>query len=462
MWEILQRLGTYLAAADGRPTQALRLIVAQRQARDDERAGRRYVGAALVVWVLMLPLVLTVAGVLIWFAPALTHAPAELRGTVRLTCALVMGAFLLTTLALVPEGVLRGMNLGYKRMGLQAGLGVLGGALMAGAVWFGWGLVGLGGALVVREAVTALCFLVLTRRFVGWFGVARPERADVTQVLGMSVWLSIGDAFARVLRGSDVVILGAVLGPAAVTPYVLTAYAAQAGDGIHALATSGAMPGIGGLLGAGETRRAAGARGDLLLFTWLFVTVIGATILLWNRSFVGLWVEPGRYAGAGVDVLIVMILAASAFVRVDAYIIDAALLPRARVILMGVAAVVTLGLSIVLTQMFGMVGLCAGILAGRSVQLIGYPLMVRSRVKLGGGAVVGPLGAGRLVAATVVLWGGALWLAPRLAPGGWVVWIAGALSSVVAMAAVGWAVAPPDARRAIARRLRGVRGEAAA
>src|SRR5256886_10190722 len=56
-WEMLNRLVTYMSAADGRPTEAIRLMVANRQAVDDATTQRRYVGAALAVWLLFLPVI---------------------------------------------------------------------------------------------------------------------------------------------------------------------------------------------------------------------------------------------------------------------------------------------------------------------------------------------------------------------------------------------------------------------
>src|SRR2546425_11220541 len=88
-------------------------------------------------------------------------------------------SLLLGGLASVPESVLRGMNLGYKRMGFQAGLNLIGGVLTAGAVYAGLGLVGLAGAQVVVIAVTGLCFWLLVKHYVPSFGVARPAPADV-------------------------------------------------------------------------------------------------------------------------------------------------------------------------------------------------------------------------------------------------------------------------------------------
>src|SRR5216117_4565639 len=53
VWEMLGRLGGYLAAIGGRPAEALRVVVANRQAAADADADhRRALGAALVVWLI--------------------------------------------------------------------------------------------------------------------------------------------------------------------------------------------------------------------------------------------------------------------------------------------------------------------------------------------------------------------------------------------------------------------------
>src|SRR5919197_1363052 len=59
-WEMLSRLISYMTAADARPTEALRLVVATRQGLNDPTGDRRAVGSALVVWLIFLPLVVLV------------------------------------------------------------------------------------------------------------------------------------------------------------------------------------------------------------------------------------------------------------------------------------------------------------------------------------------------------------------------------------------------------------------
>src|SRR5256886_17169516 len=126
-------------------------------------------------------------------------------------------------------------------MGLQASVNVLGGLLTVVAVRAGLGLAGLGGAQVGVATVTGVLFWVLARRYVHWFGVARPGRADVMPLLSMSAWLTVGEAVAQLLLACDVIILGWVVAPAVVTTYLLTGHAARTGIGIHAFAAEPAL-----------------------------------------------------------------------------------------------------------------------------------------------------------------------------------------------------------------------------
>ncbi len=60
-----------------------------------------------------------------------------------MTSGLLVTNLLIAGLVELPASALRGMNLGYRRMGLGVGLTVMGGLLSALVVARGWGLVGL-------------------------------------------------------------------------------------------------------------------------------------------------------------------------------------------------------------------------------------------------------------------------------------------------------------------------------
>jgi len=428
-WEVLNRLVNYMQAADGRPTQALRLVIAQQQNSIDTASRRRAIGAALAVWVILLPVVLVASVLFVRFAPQLAGASADVADEVRLTCVLLLLSFLIAGLAAVPESVLRGMNLGYRRMGWQASLSVLGGVLAAFAAASGFGLLGLGTAQIILWAVTAVCFLWLVRSSVPWFGADRPSRTEVRTLLGMSVWLSLGELVARIMLASDVILLGALIGPEIVTTYVITSNAARVATGVHQMVASSAFPGIGGMLGDGQFDRAARTRQELMTLSWVSLTVIGAALLLWNQSFVALWVGPRNYAGTWPNLLVTLIAVQTAFIRVDAYVIDAALRPRQRVIAGAFAAVVTLVLGTVLTKQFGLIGLCLAILASRATQSIAYPMLARSSLRRAKKSESGP-GIARRAVITVVLFVLAAAAGHRLLVSSWLLWAAGVLLTV--------------------------------
>ena len=445
VWEMLGRIAGYIESADGRSTQALRLVISNQQSSDDHAAKRRWVGSALAVWVCFLPLWATAGTLLIWLAPTVTKVPPEYYLTVRVACALMMGSVLVAGLGSLPESVLRGMNLGYKRMGLQAGLSLVGGCLFAGAVLAGGELVGVAAAGLVLAALMGLCYLAVVRRQIPWFGADRPRRTEIGTLLGMSVWLALGDVASKLL-GSDVLVLGMILSASAVTTYVLTGYAARLALNLHTLAAEAVMPGVAGIIGERRFGHAALLRRELLAVTGLFVTAVGVTILLWNRSFVHLWVGAENYAGVWINLLIVLIAVQAAFIRCDAYLIDAALQPARRVRVGVTAGVLTLGLSFALTHVAGMTGLCLGILLGRATQSVGYPMLVRVCLQRDAGLSLRWLTRPLLVMG--LLFAAAAWLGNRVVVEHWLSWAAAVVLTLATSFALALSLGLPSELRA--------------
>jgi O-antigen/teichoic acid export membrane protein len=378
IWLILSKLVTYISAADGRPTQALKFVIANQQSIEDPAAKRRHVGSALAVWLIFLPILTALSSVVVWFAPIITKVPPPLYGTVRLSCALLVVNFLLTNLIALPESVLRGMNLGYKRMGLQASMEVVGGVLMAGAIYFGSGLVGVSVAQVILTGFTGVMFWVVVRKFVSWFGIARPSMAEVRSFLGISNWWFAWSSITKLMIASDVVILGVVASASMVTTYTLTSYASLTLLSGITIVIGAVTPGLGGIIGLKNYERAARLRDEMMTTSWLLVTASGSTILLWNRSFISLWVGAKYYAGFWPNLLIVLVMAQLVFIRNQTYVIDLTLKMRRKVIVGTVALALSICLSTLLIPPLGITGLCLGILGGRLLLTIYYPLLVNS------------------------------------------------------------------------------------
>jgi hypothetical protein len=189
------------------------------------------------------------------------------------------------------------------------------------------------------------------------------------------------------------------------------------------------------VIGKGEHAKAVRVRAELMMVTWILVTVAGAGILVWNASFLGLWVNDVFAPGPIPTLLIVVTAAQFIFIRNDAFIIDLTLDLRPKV-LIGIASTgLALGLAAALAAMGGgIVGLCIGLLIGRSILSIAYPWLI-------GRAIGQPLaaqlrGVVRPMIVTAVIFGAATYLSRDLLVDSWVQLVLGSIATAAVVAVV--------------------------
>ena len=432
VWQILGRLIDYISAASGRPTQTLKMTIASQQASADFDQKRRNVGSALIVWALFAPLLAAIGAVLAWFAPAWLGAPAQYTWIVRLTAGLLVADLIATNLVDVPESVLRGENMGYKRMGMTTLLVFVQGAVIALALALGTGIVGVAVATLIDTLLTGLLFLAIVRSYVPWFGSARPSRGEVRVFFGLSAWFLIWRLVIQLITASDVVVLGLLSSVEQVTSYTLTKYTPEALISLVAIVVGGVAPGLGGMLGAGNLHKAARVRGEIMAGTWLLATGAGVTILLWNRSFVQLWVGHEYYVGVVPSLMIMLMMIQFVLIRNDANIIDLTLNLRSKVLLGMLSAAISLAGAGLLVRYFGLgiTGLCLGLMLGRTVLSLGYPLIIGRHLGL---APAGQLASAvRPGLAMALLFAAALALQPMLATDSWLVLVAATGTTMLA------------------------------
>jgi O-antigen/teichoic acid export membrane protein len=379
VWRTLVSLTGYLSAASGRPAQALKWTTASQQTSKNYLEKQRTVGSSLIVWLLFLPLLATLGAVLAWFAPTwIKGLPPQLYLIVRVGAALLMFDMITTTLADIPQAVLTGENLGYKRMGLTAALVFVGGGLAVLALYLKTGLVGVAVAELTTTLITGLFFVWVVRSYVPWFGVARPSWKAVKRFFGLSGWFLGWRLVMQLMTASDLLILGMFTSAALVTTYSLTKYAPETMINIVDIVVFGVAPGLGGIIGAGDLRKAARVRGEVLLLSWLVAVTLGSTILAWNRTFVGLWVGPQRYAGSIPNILILILVSQFVLIRNDSSIIDLTLNISRKVLLGLLSAGLSILTAAVLVGTFkaGVIGLIVGVMIGRALLSVAYPMLI--------------------------------------------------------------------------------------
>jgi O-antigen/teichoic acid export membrane protein len=378
VWQILLRIIGYITPASGRPTQALKFTLANQQVTTDVDQKRRNVGSTLVVWFFFLPIMIALGAVLAWYVPIWIKAPAPYTWYIRMAAAILVINLAIVNLAAIPQAVMEGENKGYKRMGVSAALVFLGGALTWLALYLHTGLTGVAVATLLITVITGFFWLVVGRTYIPWFGIARPSSKEARSFLGLSWWFMGWNLIMILMTASDVILLGILDSVESVTNYSLTKYAPETLISLVAIMVFGIAPGLGGIIGAGDKQKAGNVRGEIMIMTWLIVTVIGASVLIWNEAFLRLWVGEKYYLGAIQNLLIIIVITQFVLIRNDSNFIDLTLRLRKKVILGGVSVATSLLLSAVFIAYLdlGVVGLCAGLIIGRLILSFGYPLLV--------------------------------------------------------------------------------------
>ena len=377
-WQVLRSTTGYLSPATGRPTQALKMTLANRQGMASDAEKREYVGSALAVLGLFLPLTILLGAVLTWYFPIWLRAPLETYLSLRIAAGLIVANLVIYTAGNIPQSVLEGENLGYKRMGLSAGLVLLSGGFVWLAMHFKLGIVGVGSAYTVSAVLSTLFFLQVVRSFAPWFGASKPPADAVRQFLGLSWWFLGWHMIVNLTTTSDVAVLGFLDSAQAVTKYSITKYAPETLVSFVAIVVFGIIPGLGGIIGSGDKEKARRVRSEIMALTWLIVTVLGSGVLLWNRTFIRLWVGAKHYAGDLPTLLIVIAVIQFVLIRNDANVIDLTLNLKRKVIMGAISVTVSVIAGGMMVAYFhaGIVGVVLGTMAGRAILTIDYPRRV--------------------------------------------------------------------------------------
>jgi O-antigen/teichoic acid export membrane protein len=168
-------------------------------------------------------------------------------------------------------------------------------------VWMvegGWGLNSLAAGLVINQAVfSAITALRLKARhpavFQNLFGRERLQWRDFTR----GAWVSLGQVAQLLLSGIDMLVIGKVLGPAAVVPYACTAKLIAVMQNQPHMIVHAALPGLSELKTSESPARILSASTALNLSMLLLSGFLGTVVLCANEGFTRWWVGDAQYAG---------------------------------------------------------------------------------------------------------------------------------------------------------------------
>ncbi|MFL6253453.1 MAG: lipopolysaccharide biosynthesis protein [Pyrinomonadaceae bacterium] len=331
--------------------------------------------ARLVLW--QTPLVAAAA-----LATWLFFVPAE-WGPLRP----VLGVVLACVVATFPLRILHATLHGLQDMQFLAQTQIvawlMGVSLTIALVARGAGLYALAvGWVATQLLVLPAHFFRLRQRFPGTFPARLPRLPweEARRQLARGGWTSINQIAATLLFGTDVLMIGKLLGPAAVVPYACTLKLAGVLSNQPQMLLQIAIPALSELR-AGAPRehvaRVCTALGQLMLLVSGGVVCV---VLAVNRGFVEWWVGAGQYAGGALTLLVLLGMVLRHCNLVVGYILFAFGGHDRRLALTALAdGLVTVAALFALTRLFGPTGAGAGLLAGVCVVSLPANLLALAR-----------------------------------------------------------------------------------
>lgn len=361
-WTIMQQTVGYLSLTDLRPMGTLKFVLAVRQHEKDEASKKRYVGCALKLWILGIPLYVLIGAVLVHFADLYIKVEPSQLAAIRITLVILFVSVLLDRLCSLPGNVLRGQNLEYKSMRIDALEIILTAALTVVAVVCGFGLPGLAIASIISMIVTAIARYWVTRREITWFGYLAPSIRELLSFIKLSVQLLFASLSSMLVNSTDVLLVGLFFNSTAAAVYSMTGFLARLLIQPILTLFSSVNSGLGSLVGAKEFRRVEKLRIEMHEVALFLGGIIGVGVLLINDQFLRIWIGDGYYGGDALNLIFVLTSILLAWSRVDGIIADCLMEFQRRAVFQGLIGVIGICLSASLYKDYGLAGIGCGLL----------------------------------------------------------------------------------------------------
>lgn len=251
----------------------------------------------LVLW--QTPAVLT-TGLVVWLL-----MPAEWEA-LHWPLMLVVLAFAATFPLRIFHAVLQGLqDLPYFGATQVAGWAV-GTLLTVAGVMAGFGLYSLAAGWIATQMVSAaLAWRRLRVRFPGAVPTRLPSLtiATIREQMGRGVWVSVSQVAQALLNGTDLLVIGHLLGPAAVVPYACTAKLLVLLGNQPQMFMQMALPALSELRATAPRARLFDVSTSMTQLMMIGSGAVVVVVLAVNAPFVTWWVGPSRFAGVGLTML---------------------------------------------------------------------------------------------------------------------------------------------------------------
>ena len=187
-------------------------------------------------------------------------------------------------------------------------------------------------------------------------------RSRVRELCSFSLWTFLQKAGSTISSSADSLIIGRLLGPAAITVYSMTGRLSQTMQGLISRLSHAMLPGLAEMWSHGDHDGIVRWY-EILLRSLLATGLLGILFLsVFNESFVTIWVGVKNYGGTSLTLLFGMVMMYQALMTVTWNLLTSTGKIETASKVTVAEAVVNIALAVVLTRRMGISGMTAAVL----------------------------------------------------------------------------------------------------
>lgn len=398
IWKTLQKVFDIASVADGRSGQVLKMIVARSDGPGSPSARAEAIGTAILIWLLYLPVAVGILVTLHYNLATIVGIPnIEDYPDVTTLFVFLSLCFLIAPFVTIPDAVLMGANLGYRSITIQVGGTIISNIVIVCVVIAGLGLYGVGLVTVVSTVLVAVVILLTTKRLLPRLSVARPTRLSIAQQAGTTIYMNLWLLIEKLILSVDMVLIAVICGPSMAASYSFMTYLPQLATSLLLIVGASVTPGLASMMVSDPKRGRPIVEmvRELILFGG---TIFGCAYVLFNSSFVALWVGNDLILSQASSILIGLSIIQISHIRNEAQLQDTMLGVKQRVLVGSVGAIfgilLALGFAKVL-ETRAVTAILSGSMLGRLFLTVYYPRITNQLIGLDVGSrryLVGVLG----------------------------------------------------------------------
>jgi len=379
----IQKLMDFASIADGRSSQALKWVIANKKDLSDSEK-QQAIGSSIRVLIFFSPILLLIIGVIVFILPySIKSLDKDSFEIVRIAGLIGGLNIILNPLFSIPDSILVGINEAHKSTFIKTFWMVISNISMVLVAFFGGGIVGIVSVTLCISVLIGLHTVLLCKKKIHWFGVKKPKKEQVSGFFSLSFWTLLWSFNTRLMLSSEILLLSFFIGAELVTNYTFTTYIYTFALSIALMTTSAAMPGLGNMYGNKNEKVVQKIISIVREINLSIATLFACLILFFNESFVTLWVGNDYYLGTGVNLLIAILMFQLILIRNESQIQDVSLNIRKKVLTGTLGAILGPILSIVLYMLFNNIyAIFYGLILGRIIISLGFPRMVNKQYSI--------------------------------------------------------------------------------